>query len=443
MRSIFMTLAATLLLVACGGGDGSATPAAASLNAQRAGNAAPTAGPALIAENASIVNTTTAGQQQLRTIGAVQDGGYTVAWISAEAPFLQRYDDAGIRLGGETPIALTIAADNQPTLSAAIDSTKLAVLGDGSIAIAYRVIRSAAQSNGTVLVSQAAYVQRFDANGNLVTGETQVSPTQPLVGPRSPLIGDVRITALADGGYVVGWTVASFSAQFGSLSVLSLQRYDSQGQPVGGVAGLGLFPALNFSITADAENGYTVVASQLDPSFNPLVSVVHFSSDQTSTQLLAASPGTTALLLPLQDRLLLFVNAPAGGYEQVLDRQGNPIGARTPITATPVVAAELADGSYVLVEPGNGAFIARRFDSRDNPVGRSFTVRTGGAAPQIAALAQDGFALAWAGPGTSGDTDVFTQRFAPALDAQKKACLQRVQGLKGQEHSAAVQACLA
>ena len=56
-----------------------------------------------------LVNTTTAGQQVLRSTGATSDGGYTVAWISNDDPlFLQHYDGAGQKLGGSRLSAVEV-----------------------------------------------------------------------------------------------------------------------------------------------------------------------------------------------------------------------------------------------------------------------------------------------------------------------------------------------
>lgn len=86
---------------------------------------------------------------------------------------------------------------------------------------------------------------------------------------------------------------------------------------------------------------------------------------------------------------------------------------------------------------------AQHFDASDKLLGRALPVTTGGAAPQIVALADGGFALAWSGPGAAGDTDVFTQRFAAAPDARRRACLERAGGLKGQQRKDFMHACLA
>ena len=442
MKPILMVILVMAFLAACGGGGDAGLPGPAASSAQRAAMRDSSA--ALSEQDVLLVNSTTAGQQALRTIGATSDGGYVAAWISGETLYLQRYDSAGVRLGGETPIALVIEAGSQPALSAAIDSTRLAVLGDGSVVVIYRVARTIVLPNGTPALSMGLYFQRFDGSGTQVAAETQVSPELQLTGSRSPFIGDLTIAPLADGGFVVGWTVASFSAQFGANSTLSVQRYDSRGQPVGNRLDLGQFPALSFGITPDAVGGYTVVARYADSSFNPLVSVVHFNADQSVTQIVSAAPGAVALLLPLPDRYLLFVSGPGGSYQQVLDLNGQPVGEQTARAAgMPVAAAELGDATYVLIVPDNGAFTAQRFDAGGNPLGRTFTIPTGGAAPQIVALADGGFALAWSGPGAGGDADVFTQRFSAVHDSRRKACLQRAGDLKGPQRKAFVLACLA
>lgn len=310
--------------------------------------------------------------------------------------------------------------------------------------VAYLISRHADQPNGTVATTSGVYIQHFDANGVQLLGETEVTSRVEVVHSRSPFLNRLQVVALADGGFVVGWTLDRFSVQFPNSSP-SLRRYDSQAQPVGGVVDVvGQFPGQGYSIVPDARGGFTFHLSQVDPGFNHLVSVTHYSADMTATQIVAARMGA-ALLLALQSGYVLFGTDASGAFQQMLDSAGNPAGPQTPISAMPVLATQLADGSYVLFWPANEGHTAQRYDSSGAPMGDLLTINTTPGAPRVAALADGGFALAWSAAGAAGDQDVFTQRFIEVLTHQKKACLERAKdmSLRGQERKAFMASCLA
>src|SRR4051812_8458135 len=102
----------TAVLAACGGGGGGSdnggTGAATTTSSASSGNAAPTTGSTVTAQSAQPavfrVNTETAGQQTLADIGALQDGGYAVTWVSrtnagTTSLHLQRFDASSQRAG--------------------------------------------------------------------------------------------------------------------------------------------------------------------------------------------------------------------------------------------------------------------------------------------------------------------------------------------------------
>lgn len=136
MKLIFV-LCIALGLVACGGGGGASSDATrASAEALKAKVMVPD--PTLAAQAVSLVNTTTAGDQAFRSIGALNDGGYTVAWISDNTTlFIQRYDSAGNKVGGETAVPLSVAGTPGACLPSACDpavairESSVAVLSDG------------------------------------------------------------------------------------------------------------------------------------------------------------------------------------------------------------------------------------------------------------------------------------------------------------------------
>lgn len=439
MTKFLLTALTALLLVACGGG-GSADPGQMAVGGEeplKAKILVPD--PTLFAEPVSTVNTTTAGNQELRSIGATSDGGYTVAWISGTSTLhIQRYDSLGAKEGIETQLPIVV----EDAVAQAIQFSAVSVLGDGNVVVVYRAISNTTLPVGTISTKQGLYFQIFSPVGLLLKGQTEVASIEEVIHSRSPSLTDQQAVALADGGFVVGWTVRSFSAQFGYQANLSLQRYDDQGQPVGGVLQVGQFPALRYSITADAFGGFTLHLTQMDASFNSLVSIIHYDSSSTAHQIVPPMTGA-ALLLTVESGYVLYTSAATGANRQMLDNAGSPTGDPTTIASMPVAARALSDGTYVLLWASSADFTAQRYAADGTAMGDLLVIQSAGNPPQIAALADVGFALAWTDAGASGDTDVFTQRFIEVLTARKKACLNSAKGLRGQERKAFIVACLA
>jgi hypothetical protein len=447
----FLAACIALGLVACGGGGGGSSDAASPiLSLANTLNAKPVfADPTLVGQEISLVNTTTVEDQQLRSIGSLTDGGYTVAWMSGTALYIQRYDSAGNKSGTET--AIPVVLDSRDTASQIIASSSIAVLSDGTVVVAYSTFRSSADPYTPNATERGVYVQRFDASGVQILPETELAI---LIGgdPRRPTaFGNVQVLPMPDGGYVVGWGTFATSATVGSRNSFSTQRFDSQNQRVGGVVNIGTPGTISAQnrIVADANGGYTAYWSGLGADFLPTgLTVTHYDANQSATQILTAWPGT-ALLVPLEDgRGVLYTSDAGSVYRQVLDSAGAPVGESTAVSSMPVSAQLLVDGSYVVFWQTNGTITAQRFDSTGAAIGNVLTIESGGIVPAITDLADGGFALAWSAPGPAGDLDVFTQRFIEvnpdqaALRAKRMACLASAKGITGQERKAFMNACM-
>lgn len=453
MKGLILGALVVLALAACGGGGGGENASAvqavsANADAAIAESAEARKAPrdrTLVPQEISVVNTTTVGEQRLRAMGATSDGGYTVAWISGTSTLsIQHYDSLGANAGTETQLHLTIQDATEAAVALAFSTSSVAVLRDGSVVVGYLISRHAINPTGPVITTSGVYFQRFDANGVRLMGETEVHSRAEVVHSRSPHLNRLQVVALADGGFVVGWTLNHFTIQFPN-NVPSLQRYDSQAQPVGGVVNVvGQFPTQSYSIVADAHGGFTYYLSQVDTAFNNLVSVTHYSAGMTATEIVPARAGA-ALLLPLRSGYVLFASDSTGAYRQMLDSAGNPTGPQTPISAMPDLATELADGTFVVFWAANGGHTAQRYDSSGVPMGDLLTINTSAGVPGVAALLDGGFALAWSAANTAGDLDVFTQRFIEVLTNQRKACLEQARdmSLRGQERKAFMASCLA
>lgn len=444
MMKLLLAALTALILTSCGGG-GDAPDSAATAQVSAAAQEPLKAkiivpDPTLLADQVSIANTTTGGNQALRSIGAATDGGYTIAWISGTATlYIQRYDSLGAKDGVETLLPIVV----EDAVGQSIQFSAMSVLGDGNVVVVYRALSNTTLPSGAVSTKQGLYFQMFSPSGELLTSQTEVASIEEVIHSRSPSLTDHQVIALADGGFVVSWTVRTFSAQFGYLATLSLQRYDSLGQLVGSAIQVGQFPALTYTVTADAFGGFSLHLTQMDPSFNSLVSIVHYSATSTPHEIVSPTTGA-ALLLPVEGGYVLFTSSATGAARQMLDDMGNPVGEAVAVAFMPVAARALSDGTYVLFWASGTGFTAQRYAADGMAMGQPLAIQGVGATlPQIAALADTGFALAWTGPGAGGDTDVFAQRFIEILTERKKACLNSAKGLKGQERKAFMTACLA
>ena len=162
------------------------------------------------------VNTNTVGDQDELSIAALSDGGFVVGWASngqdgsGEGIYFQRYDDAGNTVGGETQINTTTTGDQE--------TINIAALDDGGFVVVW-------ESDGQDGSGLGVYLQRYDDAGNTVGSETQVNTTT--AGGQD----DAAITVLTDGGFVVAW---ESDGQDGDGNGVYMQRYDAEGNTVGG-----------------------------------------------------------------------------------------------------------------------------------------------------------------------------------------------------------------
>jgi hypothetical protein len=419
----FLLAMAIAALSACGGGGsgGEASPPGSTPNAEQALSANSRRGPGLIAEQPSVVNTTTAGAQSVRAIGALADGGHTVAWLSEDESgagpslYMQRYDAAGSKLGAQTLIPF----DFEQT------SVAIAVRSDGGVAVAYGSTRTPHPSEPWI-VSSGIYARRFDAGGTQLGGETEVvSVVQDQTAARTLYyVADPAILSWEDGSFLVGW--ASIREDYtGKIPDFQTQRYDSQGQPVGDRLDVGTGDInTSFELTAAPGGGYLVstyrrAAGELYVRYTQ-VDLGHTIALPYSEHGLPAA----SILLPLkQGGYVLLSGQDGSAHSQMFDHSGNAVGTPAPLSSLPSAASPLGDGGYVLVWGTSGAerFAAQRYDSAGATLGEPFDIDTGGAMPLATPLRDGGLALAWTAAVSTTDTDVMTQRFKAAIFSSKSA----------------------
>ncbi|NPC58704.1 hypothetical protein [Caenimonas soli] len=402
-----MTIAA---LGACGGGSGGGASTSSSSSAattEQALSQKPMKTAGLIAQDASVVNTTTAGDQKVRAVGALADGGYTVAWLSEDELYTQRYDAAGVKVGPQTLIPFSF----EPS------SLAIAVRSDGGIAVAYGSTRTPSPVEPWI-VSSGIYARLFDAGGAPVGGETEVvAVVQNQIGARTlNYVADPAILSWDDGSFLVGW--ASISEDYtGKVPSFQTQRYDSQGQPAGGRLNVGSGDiGTSFELTPALGGGYLV------STFRRAAGELYVRYTQVDLGHTVALPyaenglPAKSVLLPLkQGGYVLLSVAGSSAYSQMFDRNGSPMGKSTSLSSLPSSASALSDGGYVVFWGAAGAerLVAQRHDSAGAVMGEAFAIDTDGAMPEFASLQGAALALAWSAAGSAGDMDVVTQRFTP------------------------------
>jgi VCBS repeat-containing protein len=159
----------------------------------------------------TLVNTYTGGYQSEPTIGALNDGGYIIAWESSwidgddDGIFTQRYDANGNKVGGETQVN-TYIKDGQR-------SPSITALNDGGYVVSWESYKQDGSRYGI-------YTQKFNSDGKKVGDEIQVNTYTS--GDQT----ESSITSLSDGGYIISWT--SYY-QDGNSNGIYTQRFDKDG----------------------------------------------------------------------------------------------------------------------------------------------------------------------------------------------------------------------
>jgi hypothetical protein len=146
------------------------------------------------------------------SVAALKDGGFVVAWSSAEAEsgnldiLGQRYDTAGGKAGKQ--FRVNAAKDNNQT------DASVAALNDGGFVVAWT-------SDGGDGSGRGISAQRFTAEGTKLGGEIGVNTTT--ANDQS----EPAVAAFADGGFVVVW-----NSQGEQATGMQGQAYDAAGQRI-------------------------------------------------------------------------------------------------------------------------------------------------------------------------------------------------------------------
>ncbi|MBL8451044.1 MAG: hypothetical protein JNM32_14125, partial [Dechloromonas sp.] len=192
------------------------------------------------------VSTSTAGSQNEATVAGLSDGGFVVVWTDTNGldgnsygVYSQRYDAAGVALGGESLVnTFTGGTQYQPSVAS---------YGGGYVV--------SWTSNGNVGGSgYDIYTQRFNNGGTKIGPEGRVNTTV------SSTQSDSDVAARADGSHVVVW-VDQGGADGNSYGVYA-QRHDTVGNKLGPETLVNTETAgaqYEVAVAMLSDNGYVVV----------------------------------------------------------------------------------------------------------------------------------------------------------------------------------------
>ena len=377
-----------------------------------------------------LVNTQTAGFQELPSIAGLTGGGFVATWTDYSdvsglgVAKAQLYSAAGTKLGSEFAVASGAATDQSfPTVTNLAGGGFVVTWTEAGIQSDYKIKAQVYNASGAVvtpafLVNSTTWTQQ---GGNNLPGNH--NPT---------------IAGLPGGGFVVTWQDFAGTAGDASGSGILSQLYSAAGVPVGGAV------LVNTQTTGDqtqptvtglAGGGYvvtwmdatasgTLMKAQLFSAAGARVGgEIAVDAEVQSDQALpvVTSLATGGFVVAWQD------STPAVGEPdtliraQVFSAAGAKVGASLVVSDTtpgerdfPAIAG-LPNGGFVVtwqhfVSATNSDIKAQVFDGDGTKLGGEMlinTVTTGyQERPVIASVTGDGFVIAWGdGSGLGGDAD--------------------------------------
>jgi hypothetical protein len=331
------------------------------------------------------VNSWNLDDQTSPSVAMASDGSFVVTWQSHNQDgngwgvYAQRFAANGNPLGGEF-LVNTYTNNDQIAPS-------VAVAPDGSFVITW-------QSSGQDGSGWGVYAQRYDSNGNRLSGEFRVN-TYTQDDQKAP-----SVAMAADGSFVITWQSHNESGS-GHWGIYA-QRYDSTGAAVGG----------EFHVNTWEQD------------------------DQMAPKVGMAGDGSFVVTWQSHNQ----DGAGWGVYAQRYDASGNPLGGEFQVNTytqddqmAPSIAMA-ADGNFVIAwqshnQDGNGwGVYAQRYDNTGVARGGEFRVNTTTNNDQMtpsAAMAADGrFFITWQSNNQVGNGwDVFGQRYTAHGDLDLRAAL--------------------
>ncbi|MEB3355767.1 MAG: calcium-binding protein [Synechococcales bacterium] len=320
------------------------------------------------------INEFVTDDQDSPMLGFDAQGNFVVTWESdgqdgdGEGIFARRYRADGTPLSAEFRVNITTNNDQ--------DDPAIAVADDGRFVIVW-------EDESLDGSSEGIFAQRYTATGTAIGPEFRVNTTA------TNTQDDPAIALNADGSFIITWVSTD---QDGSQEGVYLQRYDSNGTP------LGVEFRVNTTTDDDQEN--PAIATDGNGNFV----IVWESDDQDGDG--------------------------RGIFAQRFDSSGNPVGNEFQVSTTtegnqdnPTVAMN-ASGNFVVVwesddQDGSGSGIfAQRYSATGTPVGSEFQVNNFGSGNQVnptAAIDDAGnILIAWNSDSQDGSGNgVYARQFAP------------------------------
>ncbi len=379
------------------------------------------------------VNTYTPRNQEAPAVAVGPDGGFVIAWdfgygwptYDGDVRF-QRYDAAGIPLGGEQRIVDGTGAGNQPAV--AID-------GSGAFVIVWLGTESV--TNGTPVVR----ARRFDSGGVPLGDDFPVSTHSASV-PFNPL---PAVAASPAGDFVVVWQATGSPEGDTDAGSVQARLFDAGGNPVSAQFQVNTYTTGEQKSPAVAMNttgGFVVTWRNLGVPNDTYgtIDARRFAADGTplggefrvNSYTPDLAPGEPRIAVgPEGDFVVVWSSydwqEPADESHGVQARRfaadGTPLGDDFQVNTyttfqqrTPDVAMD-ARGEFVVVwqsdgTPGPGSdptgfdVKAQRFDAAGAPVGAEFQVNTYTTLDQSSAAvaldASGNFVVVWASNGSGG-----------------------------------------
>lgn len=317
------------------------------------------------------VNTYVVSRQSAPQSIALSDGGYVTVWSGAG----EQDRGYGIYLQRFDADGSRIGGQTlvNSTITYSQQNPVLTQLLSGGFVITWDNSVPGGQPGDAGLLG--VFAQIFDASGVRIGVEAQVTG-----------VGYAQtVTALSDGGYLISWT----QRVDGSWSGVMAQRFDVSGQPVGAALPLDQDLDASYSSVSATDTGYIATWRAYNDD-GPILAVQRFALDGTRVGDVARLPRDTQLNLPevvslVDGGFVVVWSQTEGLFAQLLDSDGQPVGDRFMVDAAPPGANLLhavvatPDGGFTVAwdqfSSGLSTVEARAFFADGTPNGEVIVVR--------------------------------------------------------------------
>jgi hypothetical protein len=438
-RACLLPLPLALLLAACGGG-GDGTPSQTSLANAGPGvapgavwaeelqevqqvaalAAAPTAAArsGLQPRPPQVIDSTPAGERVVKAVGALDGGGYAVAWM-ARGPLVpgviwelwaQRFDAEGQRVG--PPVRLDIPAEVYNAQDVAVN-----VLPEGRIGVTFVTLRRETGVGTITEVHHWPYNLQGTIDGMVRVLDAWRNASDFFF---AGLSGPLETSTGRDGSLYVSWRFRTpVTPQL--VPSVRAQRLAADGEPLGWIQrldGQGESQVSDVNLTALDDGGWVAAMERVSPVGVPYRTFTQLEVPRPLSIPLTQTHAAGAFLLDLRGHgsVLFTANVDPNTGVQTSPRslhftvRGVAQPARD-LPTLPVAAIALRGGDYLTLRPDGAQLSGQRYTARGEPVGHPFTTpATSGLVG--AGLARGGLALAWTALTPEGQLEVRVQLIA-------------------------------